>query len=86
MKTKNAHCFSSDQIQRKETNKQFSQHPTCLPGEPNKDENACISVWLLQQALSMRLSKIAWMPSRTENANALGPNDKLLIATTEIVS
>lgn len=46
MKTKNAYCFGGDQIQRKDTNKQFSQHPACLPGYPKKDENACISVWL----------------------------------------
>lgn len=47
MQNKNAYCFGGEQIQRKETKNEFSQHPICLQVSPTKDENACISVWVL---------------------------------------
>lgn len=40
MQNKNVYCFGGDQIQRKETN-------NLSLGQPTKDENACISVWVL---------------------------------------
>lgn len=47
MQNKNAYCLGGDQIQRKETNKQYSQYPTCLQVSPTKDENACFPVGVL---------------------------------------
>lgn len=48
MHNKNAYWFAGDQIRKKETNKQFSQHPTCIQVSPTNDENACDSVWVVR--------------------------------------
>lgn len=46
MHNKNAYYFADDQIQKRESNTQFSQHPTCIRVNPTKDEKACIPVWV----------------------------------------
>lgn len=84
MKTKNAYCFGGDQIQRKDTNKQFSQHPTCLRGYPKKMRMPVFQYGYFNKLYAWAPQKLPECLQRTESANAVRPNNKLLIASTEI--